>query len=83
MEFKGTSGNWIVSQENKSLIECDGNIIAMMVGENQVENAKIMAAASDLLEALQLLRIELSEYLDSDGPYFAFVDNAINKALNT
>jgi hypothetical protein len=67
MEFKGTKGEWKLDGIGKDLYmvssdsEVQGNIICIMPDseypdsqENWIENAKLIAAAPELLEALKI-----------------------------
>ena len=79
MEFKGTPGPWYTSNEGRLLVRDDEwqCVIADGIGcngdEEEVANARLIAAAPDLLEALIELR-KLVAYHDQ-------ADAAINKAL--
>lgn len=84
MEFKGTPGPWYTSNEGRLLVrdeewQC---VIADGIGcngdEEEVANARLIAAAPDLLNAL----INLIEYwkLDETAEAHAAM-KAINKAL--
>lgn len=79
MEFKGTLGPWHVSNEGRLLVRDDEwlGIIADSIGyygeDEELANARLIAAAPDLLEALIELR-KLVAYHDQ-------ADAAINKAL--
>lgn len=83
MEKRFTKGNW--SQTSSNHVKCDFNTIAyaysMNVGDEQAKaNAKLMAAAPELLEAC----IQIAEYIElhniSDGEAYFIVKNAIKKA---
>lgn len=58
MEFKGTPGPWHVSNEGRLLVRDDDwlGIVADSLGynseEEEVANARLIAAAPDLLDAL-------------------------------
>ncbi|HAT1525145.1 TPA: hypothetical protein I8W52_000256 [Morganella morganii] len=84
MEFKGTPGPWVHAGGNSltetigGAINGDGKTLCLILGKGigkgkATANAKLMAAAPDLLEALIELR-KLVAYHDQ-------ADAAINKAL--
>lgn len=84
MEFKGTPGPWLhadshgLNETAGGAIHGDGKTLCLILGkgigkEKATANAKLMAAAPDLLEALIELR-KLVAYHDQ-------ADAAINKAL--
>ncbi|WP_432693104.1 hypothetical protein [Morganella morganii] len=84
MEFKGTPGPWShadshgLNETAGGAIHGDGKTLCLVLGkgigkEKATANAKLMAAAPDLLEALIELR-KLVAYHDQ-------ADAAINKAL--
>lgn len=92
-EFKGTPGPWHVSNEGCMLIRDDAglSIVAKYVGytndEEELANAKLIAAAPELLEALRWA-LEWIDAVPSDTalptmPGFDRdeVNNIINKAL--
>ena len=60
-QFKGTPGPWYVSNEGCMLIRDDAglSIVAKYVGytrdEEELANARLIATAPELLEALQLI----------------------------
>ncbi|WP_025155121.1 hypothetical protein [Morganella morganii] len=79
MEFKGTPGPWYTSNEGRLLVrdeewQC---VIADGIGcndeEEEVANARLIAAAPGLLEALIELRKLVTHHDQADA--------AINKAL--
>ncbi|MDH0357081.1 hypothetical protein [Morganella sp. GD04133] len=79
MEFKGTPGPWYTSNEGRLLVrdeewQC---VITDSIGcngdEEEVANARLIAAAPDLLEALIELRKLVAHHNQADA--------AINKAL--
>ena len=91
-EFKGTKGEWTIKRQRGYDIDVtnrDGDIcwlgLSEFIDETKLANAKLIAAAPELLEALQLL-------FKSTYPNYKTVDNsihpanlalkAINKALN-
>ena len=92
MEFKGTKGEWEVKQDSfKVWIESPlwsvSEVYTKDTQEEQVANAQLIAAAPELLEALQDI-LELCDLEDYHGR-LVVKDNkkqkarqAINKALN-
>lgn len=84
-KFKGTKGNWDFTDESSDRI-CIGTKIdvwSFSVGESEMKaNAKLIAAAPMLLEALQNL-LSVDE-IDGISPIEAeqAAQEAINKALN-
>lgn len=92
MEFKGTPGPWVHAGGN-SLTETIGGAIngdvktlCLILGkgigkEKATANAKLMAAAPELLEQLIRLRNKIADYHPDDDDHLDVVDAAINKAL--
>ena len=97
-EFKGTKGEWkviheinVTSKSNRAICAC-GSYDSREKSSQDInkENAKLIAAAPELLEALQKAKnnIEKShKLLESKSVYcskgiFKIIDKAINKALN-
>lgn len=89
-DFKGTKGNWIYSKE-AGTIRGDGGLLAeLLINGSEDDNGAIMAAAPDLLEALQSLFDNYKQLADSgdagnwrleDEPAGKKALHAINKAL--
>ncbi|WP_250326160.1 hypothetical protein [Morganella morganii] len=84
MEFKGTPGPWLhedshgLNETAGGAIHGDGKTLCLVLGkgigkEKATANAKLMAAAPDLLEALIELRKLVTHHDQADA--------AINKAL--
>ena len=92
MQFKGTPGPWVHTEGN-SLIETiggaingDGRTLCLVLGkgigkEKATSNAKLMAAAPELLEQLIRLRNKIADYHPGDDDHLDIVDAVINKAL--
>lgn len=67
-----TKGNWKLNAKQVGIVVCDGSIVAdcthsAFTRETELANAKLIAAAPDLIHALESL---LNEYLsieDADG----------------
>jgi len=81
-EFKG---EWIVSERGSVFREVTSSAgqIAIITGDDKIENAKLIAAAPELLKALQDLvnqvgNEHVSEFM---GEFLEQSNNAINKAL--
>lgn len=54
-EFKGSKGNWSYSKESGT-IRGDGGLLAeLLINGSEDDNGTLIAAAPDLLEALQCL----------------------------
>ncbi|MGP9419310.1 hypothetical protein ACT3RT_10010 [Ewingella sp. AOP9-I1-14] len=56
-EFKGTKGPWRLAEGQKDMVVTDrplgeGQIVAATYGDNMPENAMLISAAPELLEAL-------------------------------
>jgi hypothetical protein len=92
MEFKGTKGEWIVEKElgyDCDVIYKGGEIcwlgLSDVIDEEKVANAKLIAAAPELLEAcvmaLEAVK-ELHEHQEGWHEEQSFLEAAINKALN-
>lgn len=87
MEFKGTPGPWHVSNEGRLLIRDDDwlGIVADSLGYNSEEeemaNARLIAAAPELLDQLIRLRNKIADYHPDDDDHLDVVDAVINKAL--
>jgi hypothetical protein len=89
MEFKGTKGEWSVEKElgyDCDVIYKGGEIcwlgLSDVIDEEKVANAKLIAAAPELLKALQIL-LNLTTTLKHPSIDFAngTAREAINKAL--
>lgn len=87
MEFKGTPGPWYTSNEGRLLVrdeewQC---VIADSIGcngdEEEVANARLIAAAPELLDQLIRLRNKIADYHPDDDDHLDVVDAVINKAL--
>lgn len=88
MEFKGTKGNWVVKEMDDTFIENNEGKSILCIQHNgcydykeMPYNAKLIASAPDLLEALQ----EVMRVYNEKGQLLSFnVDiarKAIEKAL--
>ena len=60
-EFRGTKGNWIVKGNNVEMESDHKLIIAMCLNFNIESNAKLIAAAPELLKALELIMSNSNE----------------------
>ena len=97
MEFKGTNGEWSIEESfddvykqkifNISTDSMEGLAVIYTGGElfkdEQESNAKLIASAPDLLEALIKIRKSIKDQkLESNfGHTLYYVDEAIKKAL--
>jgi hypothetical protein len=98
-EFKGTKGDWAtglfpnLNHPHRTILTTDNGTEICTIHLDNIEvraNAKLIAAAPELLEALQKAKknieaahkiIESTSVLCSKG-IFEIIDKAINKALN-
>lgn len=92
MEFKGTPGPWShadshgLNETAGGAIHGDGKTLCLILGkgigkEKATANAKLMAAAPELLEQLIRLRDIIASYFPDDDDHLDVVDAVINKAL--
>ena len=78
-EFKGTPGPWIVGgkEGNKLSVNADPYFVALVDdGDSQEANARLIAAAPELLEALLDLEARACVYVNTSK-----AKDAITKAL--
>lgn len=90
-EFKGTEGNWVVKPGSVSgfVVESDSapkvrKNVASCGGQRREENARLIAAAPELLESLQCAIHHVREKAKSDAHAFGVLqacNSAIAKAL--
>lgn len=94
-EFKGTKGLWKIDPLNEiSIIDCSGDNMSQLVCQTngkwdrkeKLANAKLIAAAPELLEALEEAKIQI-EYLHgkfketgSGNAVLSRMEQAIKKA---
>lgn len=88
MEFKGTKGVWSIGASGLSVICKDSGVIISYIGSRdilpidvQYANAKISAAAYELLEALQDLVIAIESEKVIIAEEYENAIKAIEKAL--
>ena len=78
-EFKGTPGPWVVggNEGNKLSVNADPYFVALVdEGDSQEANARLIAAAPELLEALLDLEARACVYVNTSK-----AKDAISKAL--
>lgn len=93
-EFKGTPGPWFEHREGFSTVYIEARIGGGMIqevaacgpcdkgSEQQSANANLIAAAPELLEALQETIHEVGHWLSTQKPELKEkIESAINKAL--
>ncbi|WOJ04289.1 hypothetical protein [Citrobacter koseri] len=94
-EFKGTKGNWSYSKETGTIRGDSGLLAELLINGSEDENGALMAAAPELLEALQLSLTAMNEMGDilnfhdmADAetverltPAFEMARSSISKAL--
>ena len=73
MEFRGTKDKWTINSANKTEVNSYNGIAIADCSDSQIStseekeaNAKLIAAAPDLLEALQFL-FHLKQHKDFEG----------------
>lgn len=89
-EFKGTKGKWLAEESPVtkgfwSVGSGDTDITYLTLNPDEVEaNAKLIASAPELLEALILARAVILSKRDMDGlsPKGSEILNKINSAIN-
>ncbi|WP_194857162.1 hypothetical protein [Morganella morganii] len=92
MGFKGTPGPWVHAGDNSlaetigGTINGDGKTLCLILGkgigkEKATANAKLMAAAPELLEQIIRLRNKIADYHPDEDDHLDVVDAVINKAL--
>lgn len=77
-QFKGTPGPWFVggNEGNKLSVNADQYFVALVdEGDSQEANTRLIAAAPELLEALQDLQARACIYVNTSK-----AEAAINKA---
>ena len=89
-DFKGTKGNWTDSNGTGTIRSDGGLLDELLIKSSEEDNGTLMAAAPDLLEALQSLFDNYKQLADSgdagnwrleDEPAGKKALHAINKAL--
>ena len=86
MEFKGTQGPWVKhdTESYAEILGSDGTVLAMV---RTHDDARLIAAAPDLLQALiYAVNFGSKGEIDDDGPHQGmsvsfFTESAIKKAL--
>lgn len=84
-EFKGTPGPWVIggNEGSKLSVNADPYFVALVdEGYSQEANARLIAAAPELLEALTVTLDEIGYWLSQQKPDLKEkIDSAIAKAL--
>lgn len=88
-EFKGTEGSWIVKKGSVSgfVVESDSapkvrKNVASCGGQRREENARLIAAAPEMLRTLKSVKDEIGQFLMHQNPeLLSEIDFAIAKAL--
>lgn len=81
-EFKGTKGRWVYSAETGT-IRGDGGLLAeLLINGSEDDNGALMAAAPDLLEALQLTEKAMTEGRNITYPEWYGVINKARAAIH-
>lgn len=94
-DFKGTKGNWSYSKETGTIRGDSGLLAELLINGSEDDNGALMAAAPELLEALQLSLTAMNEMgdilnfhdmADSETverltPAFEMARSSISKAL--
>lgn len=85
--FKHTPKPWVYNPETNEVRTLNGYYIAYAdvdtpkYAEQEIANAKLIAAAPDLLEALMYVRDDLNMILGQKKELAKLINNAIEKAI--
>lgn len=86
-EFKGTPAPWKLENGQNDMVVTDrplgeGKIVAATYGDNMPENAMLIAAAPDLLEALKSVMSMFPVIDDDNSGRLGFTAETRNKLTN-
>lgn len=80
-EFKGTKGKWEIKSSNVYSGEYSlRNEKYAPTFEEDEHNAKLIAAAPELLEALKLVLVHATYFINENHPHYKIAISAIKKA---
>lgn len=80
-EFKGTKGNWSYSKETGTIRGEGGLLAELLINGSEDHNGTLMAAAPELLEALQLTEKAMADGRNVTYPEWYGVINKARSAI--